>query len=278
VQTLLLKDKPWGRLEVEAFNRPQATGGSLWQMRRLDLSMPEAEFKAQGDWSASRPSAQTQLDFQLKVKDAGAFLSRFGMPGAVRAGQGDLQGRLGWDAIPLSPNLRSMSGQFKVNIEKGQFLKSEPGVGRFLGVLSLQSLPRRLTLDFRDLFSQGFAFDFFRGDVNIQQGVARSENLQMKGVAATVFMDGWANVNEESQDLKVLVVPELNAGTASIMYSAVNPVVGLTSFLAQYVLRQPLIRANTEHMRISGTWSDPVVDKIDPETGQVLSSSREKKP
>jgi uncharacterized protein YhdP len=142
----------------------------------------------------------------------------------------------------------------------------------------LQSLPRRLTLDFRDLFSQGFAFDFFRGDVNIQQGVARSENLQMKGVAATVFMDGWANVNEESQDLKVLVVPELNAGTASIMYSAVNPVVGLTSFLAQYVLRQPLIRANTEHMRISGTWSDPVVDKIDPETGQVLSSSREKKP
>ncbi len=278
VQNLLLKDKPWGRMEIEAFNRPQATGGSLWQMRRLDLSMPEAEFKAQGDWSASRPSAQTQLDFQLKVKDAGAFLSRFGMPGAVRAGQGDLQGRLGWDAIPLSPNLRSMSGQFKVNIEKGQFLKSEPGVGRFLGVLSLQSLPRRLTLDFRDLFSQGFAFDFFRGDVNIQQGVARSENLQMKGVAATVFMDGWANVNEESQDLKVLVVPELNAGTASIMYSAVNPVVGLTSFLAQYVLRQPLIRANTEHMRISGTWSDPVVDKIDPETGQVLSSSREKKP
>ena len=215
---------------------------------------------------------------KLSKKDAGAFLSRFGMPGAVRAGQGDLQGRLGWDAIPLSPNLRSMSGQFKVNIEKGQFLKSEPGVGRFLGVLSLQSLPRRLTLDFRDLFSQGFAFDFFRGDVNIQQGVARSENLQMKGVAATVFMDGWANVNEETQDLKVLVVPELNAGTASIMYSAVNPVVGLTSFLAQYVLRQPLIRANTEHMRISGTWSDPVVDKIDPETGQVLSSSREKKP
>jgi uncharacterized protein YhdP len=89
----------------------------------------------------------------------------------------------------LSLDYPSLSGQFNVNIEGGQFLKAEPGIAKLLGVLSLQSLPRRLTLDFRDVFSEGFAFDFARGDVNIEQGQARTNNLQMKGVSAAVLMD-----------------------------------------------------------------------------------------
>ena len=76
----------------------------------------------------------------------------------------------------------------------------------------------------------------------------------------------------------MLVVPEINAGTASLFYSAVNPVVGLTSFIAQYVLRQPLIKATTEHLHIYGTWNEPVVDTLDAETGKVISTSKERAP
>ena len=77
-----------------------------------------------------------------------------------------------------------------MDLERGQFLKAEPGLAKLLGVLSLQSLPRRLTLDFRDVFSEGFAFDFVRGDVAIAQGIAATNNLQMKGVNAAVLMVG----------------------------------------------------------------------------------------
>jgi uncharacterized protein YhdP len=131
-----------------------------------------------------------------------------------------------------------------------------------LGVLSLQSLPRRLTLDFRDLFSEGFAFDFFRGDVQIEQGVAITNNLQMKGVAAAVLMEGRADIQHETQDIKVVVVPEINAGTASLVYGVINPLAGLTSFLAQLVLRQPLIDVNTRTFRVDGSWADPRVTPI----------------
>lgn len=278
VQSLTLRGKPWGRVDIEAVSRALPQGGRDWQLQRFDLTLPEAKFKAKGDWNPARLSQQTRLDFTLEVQDGGAFMSRLGVPGAVRSGQGKLAGNLGWQSSPMSPSLKSMSGQFNMNIEKGQFLKSEPGVGRFFGILSLQSLPRRLTLDFRDVFSQGFAFDYFRGDVSIEKGVARTNNLQMKGVSAGVFMEGWANVNEETHDLKVVVVPEINAGTASLFYSTINPVVGLTSFLAQYVLRQPLIKANTDHLHIYGTWSDPTVDTIDPESGKVLSTTKDKSP
>jgi uncharacterized protein YhdP len=164
----------------------------------------------------------------------------------------------------------TLAGSFNVNVESGQFLKADPGLAKLLGVLSLQSLPRRLVLDFRDVFTEGFAFDFLRGDINIQQGIASTNNLQMKGVNAAVLMEGKADLARETQDLKVVVVPEINAGTASLVATVINPVVGLSSFLAQMFLRQPLIRAATQEFHIDGTWTDPRVTKVNraPTTGQ----------
>ena len=185
------------------------------------------------------------------------------MRGVVRKGKGKMEGQIGWIGSPLSPNYPSMSGQFNVNIESGQFLKADPGIAKLLGVLSLQSLPRRLALDFRDVFTDGFAFDFVRGDVNIAQGIAATNNLQMKGVNAAVLMEGSANIAKETQDLKVLVVPEINAGTASLIAAVINPAIGLGTFLAQYFLRQPLIDAATQEFRIDGSWADPKVTKLE---------------
>ena len=39
----------------------------------------------------------------------------------------------------------------------------------------------------------------------------------------------------------MVVVPEINAGTASLVATAINPAIGLGTFLAQMVLREPLI-------------------------------------
>ena len=130
-------------------------------------------------------------------------------------------------------------------------------------MLSLQSLPRRLTLDFRDVFSQGFAFDFVRGDVSIEHGKASTNNLQMSGVNAAVVMEGSADIARETQDIKVVVVPEINAGTASLIAAAINPALGVGSFLAQLFLRRPLMEAATQEFHIDGTWADPKITKID---------------
>jgi uncharacterized protein YhdP len=94
-------------------------------------------------------------------------------------------------------------------------------------VLSLQSLPRRLALDFRDVFQEGFAFDNFAGDFTILQGVASTNNLRMRGAQAAVLMEGSADISNETQDLRVVVVPQINAGTASLAYAAINPAIGL---------------------------------------------------
>jgi uncharacterized protein YhdP len=250
-----LLGKRLGRAEIDAVNRGGA--GREWQLNKLTFAMPEASFAAKGTWAAIPGAAagqrRTAMTFKLDIADAGDLLARFGMPGVLRRGKGRLEGDVDWRGSPFSLDYPSLGGNLQVDVESGQFLKADPGLAKLLGVLSLQALPRRLTLDFRDVFSQGFAFDFIRGDAKINKGIASTNNLQMKGVNAAALMDGSADIVRETQNLRVVVVPEINAGTAALVATAINPAIGLGTFLAQWVLSKPLAAAATQEFHIEGT-------------------------
>jgi uncharacterized protein YhdP len=278
-----LRGKKLGRLEIDAVNRGPGVvaregGVREWRLNKLNLTVPEATFSATGNWAALNAQAapsgnprpgplpaerrRTVMNFKLDIADSGQLLARFGMKDMVRRGKGRMEGQVSWLGSPLSLDYASMSGNFYVNVEAGQFLKADPGLAKLLGVLSLQALPRRLSLDFRDVFTEGFAFDFVRGDVTIQQGIAATNNLQMKGVNAAVLMEGKADIARETQDIKAVVIPEINAGTASLVATVINPAVGLGTFLAQIFLRQPLMRAATQEFHIDGSWADPHIVRV----------------
>jgi uncharacterized protein (TIGR02099 family) len=277
VEDMELRGKKLGRVEIQAVNLGAAARDTAreWRLNRFNISTPEATLTASGNWVAvnaqsgaavtrsARERRRTVLNFKLDVADSGDLLKRMGMPGVIAKGRGLIEGQVSWLGSPLSPDYPSMGGGFNINMESGQFLKADPGIAKLLGVLSLQSLPRRLALDFRDVFSEGFSFDFVRGDATIAQGIARTNNLQMKGVNAAVLMEGQADIAQETQLLKVVVIPEINVGSASLIYSAINPLIGLTTFLANVILRRPLIEANTQEFLIDGTWIDPRVTKVD---------------
>ncbi len=278
VDALELKGRQLGRVAVAAINRAASDGKAgerEWELNKLDIEVPEAHFSATGNWSRRLGAAHpvTALDFRLNIRDSGALLARFGMPGLIRQSPGSLGGTALWRGSPIDPDFTTMDGELHLDMASGQFLKAEPGIAKLLGVLSLQSLPRRLALDFRDVFSQGFAFDWVRGDVAVRTGVARTENLKMKGPSAAVLMEGQTDLDHETQDLHVVVIPEINAGTASLVAAAINPAIGLASFLAQVLLRGPLTKAATREFRITGSWTEPKVVRLtgDDRTGAPSS-------
>jgi uncharacterized protein YhdP len=82
-------------------------------------------------------------------------------------------------------------------------------------------------------------------------------------VNAAVLMEGLADIARETQDLKVVVVPEINAGTVSLIASVINPAIGIGSFLAQLFLRKPLAESTTQEFHIDGAWTDPKITKVD---------------
>lgn len=270
VEELELRGKKLGRIEIEAVNTEQQKArlkaAPEWQLNKFNILVPEASFRSTGRWLTAADGGQqrkTEMNFKLEVGDAGALLTRLGTPDALRGGTGQLEGAVSWQGSPMALHHPSLSGQFTVKMGRGQFLKADAGAAKLLGVLSLQALPRRLLLDFRDVFYEGFAFDSVRGDVTIAKGIAQTRNLQIKGVNALVQLDGSADIAQETQKLRVVILPALDAGTASLVAGiAVNPVVGLTAFLAQLFLQNPLAKATTQEFLIDGSWTDPKVTKV----------------
>ncbi|MBB5606717.1 MULTISPECIES: YhdP family protein [unclassified Janthinobacterium] len=258
-----LFNKKIGRLELQAYNT-MAAGGREWRVGKLQLSNPDGALSGNGKWILKDGQSTTSLRFGLDIVDAGKLLDRFGFVDTLRRGKGRLSGDIAWNGLPYSLDIPSLSGNIEMNVESGQFLKQDPGAAKLLGVLSLQALPRLLKLDFHDVFSEGLAFDGITANASIKRGVVSTDNLKMHGVAATVLMDGTADIANETTNLHVVVIPEFNLGTGPLVYAlAVNPVIGIGSFLAQLFLRAPVMKALTYHMQIAGPWKSPVVTKLD---------------
>lgn len=255
---LVVRDKKLGRMELSAANE-----GLDWRIEKLLLTTAESQLSADGLWQGVAAQQRTNVNLKLEIKDVGKFLDRFGYPDSMQRGSAKLAGKLAWAGNPQTIDYPSLAGDLSLIAEKGQFLKIEPGIGKLLGILSLQALPRRITLDFRDIFSDGFAFDTITGTAVVAKGVLRTQDFLMRGPSAQVAMSGNIDLARETQSLKVRVVPSVGdtLSVAGLVLLA-NPITGVASFLAQRLFKDPLGQAFAFEYAVSGTWADPKVVKV----------------
>lgn len=272
--TLSKKGRVLGKLELLA-----QPSGTDWQIRKLALVNDAGRIDAQGWWRNTSGHSQTRLDVVVDVKEAGAFLGRFGWPDAVKAAPTKIEGQVSWTGGPGEFDYPSLGGNFKLQSGAGQFTKLDPGVGRLLGVLSLQALPRRISLDFRDVFSEGFAFDSVAGDVRMTSGVMHSDGLRFAGPAAAVDIAGDVDLAHETQQLNVRVHPSLSTGVsagAAALFIA-NPLLGAAigagTLLAQRMLNNPFDQLFSYQYVVSGNWDDPVVTRAGVRAATAVESA-----
>lgn len=257
VADLAVGDKRLGRLEMKAHNE-----GGVWHLDNIALHNPEASLKGTGEWSGNG-GHRTRLNFELAASDLGKLLDRLGYAGSLRRGTARLKGDLTWAGPLTSIHYPSLTGDLTVAAAKGQFAKVEPGIGKLLGLLSLQSLPRRLSLDFRDIFSDGFAFDSIDAQLAVRSGVMRTvDDLRIDGPAARILMKGQADLKQETQDVMVTVQPEMGSVVSVGALFLASPVVGAAAAVANKILQNPLNKIFSFQYRVSGSWSDPKIEKV----------------
>lgn len=252
-----VKQKKLGKLEMLASQRRQD-----WVIEKIRISNPESVLTMDGIWEGWLRRPQTRLNVNLSISDVGKYLTRMGFADAIRRGTAKVTGELNWFDSPDEFDLRTLSGKLSLEAQKGQFLKAEPGIGKLLSIVSLQALPRRITLDFRDIFSEGFAFDTVSATMKLDQGVLSSSDFVMAGPAAKIAMAGETDLVKETQNLRVHVVPQLGESFAVAGALVGGPIVGLTTFVVQKALKDPLNQMAGYQYNITGTWSDPKVTRI----------------
>lgn len=258
IEQFQLAEKQLGKLELIA-----SPVDRDWRIEKLRISNPDGALNVDGVWQSWLAQPRTQVNVRVDVADVGRMLTRFGHAEGVRRGNAKIEGTLAWSGSPHQFDYPTLTGNIVVESAKGQFLKLEPGIGKLLGILSLQSLPRRISLDFRDIFSDGFAYDEIIGAVTVNRGVATTQNLRITGPSARIVMGGEVDLARETQKLRVRVTPFISDGFSIAGALIGGPLAGVATFLAQKILKDPLNELVSYEYAVTGSWSDPQVARFD---------------
>jgi len=237
-----------------------------WFIELFKFLNPDYSLKVTGIWHDEAPKPDTEIDFDWKIEDLDKTLEEFNLDKLIKGGTGHLSGKLSWPKSPWKFDKNMASGSISINIDKGVILEAQPGaMGRLFGLLSLQSLPSRLTLDFSDIFEDGFAFDSIDGLAELENSNIHSDNFEIKGPAADIFIEGDVNIKDETQDLVVTITPNVT-DTMSIAALAGGPIAGAAAFVFQKLLNDPLNEVLTDQYRLTGSWADPKETPIERDT------------
>jgi uncharacterized protein YhdP len=277
VNELIVRDRNIGRLEVDAHNFDE-NGVPVWQLDKLDVTNPAATLTATANWRTSTElgntadettSRRTVFDFKLDIKDAGALLERFGQPHTLKAGSGTLSGKMVWLGAPATIDYPTLNGNLALDLRHGQILKIDPGVATLLGVLSLQSLARFVTLDFHDVIGEGLPFSQVSGTAHIHNGIGRTDDFRLITAPARAQMTGSIDLAQKTQDLHVHLVPTISAGAAVLAATVVNPLFGLGALVADLAFSHSVSHVFARDYAITGSWAKPHVERVTDDRGKM---------
>ncbi|MEI7036073.1 YhdP family protein [Fulvimonas yonginensis] len=239
---------------------PTAQGMHIDQLRALSRSV---QLSAGGDWTGNAQDSHTHMRIDFAAENLGSMLTAFGYEGLFSGGKTHAVLDASWPGAPTSFALATMDGTLGVDVSHGRIPEVGPGVGRLFGLVSVAELPRRLTLDFGDVFGKGLAFDSIKGDFRFAGGNATTDNLKMRGPAADIDIRGRTGLRARDYDQQVLVVPHVGNSLPVVGAVVAGPVGAAAGFAVQGLLGKGLNKAASARYRITGSWDKPVFTLIE---------------
>lgn len=259
IRELEYKDLNLGEftLNADPFN-------SGYKIDALDFDGPLMSFSSKGYWHQG-DSPLTALSIHAHARNAENLFSKFGFDSPIQGGDLQINGDIRWPGSPDKFVLKAAEGKLAFNIKNGRLLNVEPGAGRVLGLLSFQALPRRLALDFRDIFGKGYRFDSIQGEFNIEDGNARTRNMTILSSSARVYLSGRVGLQARDYDQDVIVA--LGDGSSYFVAGALAG--GIQTGVVVWVMEKVLdVDKNSRLLyKITGSWENPVVTSLNESPG-----------
>jgi uncharacterized protein (TIGR02099 family) len=254
VADLRLGDARLGETHFES--APVANG---MHIARMDTQSKSVRIHAQGDWLGTAQASRSRMKIDLRSDNLGRMLEAFGFGGLIGGGRDTHVAIDGsWPCAPTAFALANLEGTLKFSIGEGRILEVKPGMGRLFGLFSIADLPRRLTLDFGDVFKSGFGFNSVTGDFTLKNGNAYTDNVEIKGPAADIRIRGRTGLRTHDYDQIVDASPH-TGGALAVVGAVVGGPIGAAAGLA---LSRGLNQAAHARYSITGPWDHPVITTI----------------
>ncbi len=258
IEDFRLGDARLGRADMHTFPTPEGM-----HVDRFSTSSEALTLVASGDWTRIGGQTRSRFAVDFDAKSLGGMLDALGFAGMVE--EGPVKSRMvgDWPGSPGSFRLDRFDGSLRVDVGAGRLLEVEPGTGRFIGLVSIAEIPRRLTLDFSDFFEKGFAFNGMSGDFEFKDGDARTANLRIDGPSAEINVSGTTALAAREYDQRVEVLPKAGGVLPAIGAVTGGPAGAALGAVAQAVLQVPLKQATRTVYSVQGPWAEPDVDVVE---------------
>ena len=274
---LSIDDFSWFKAKLGQFKIKTISGNNAVKIDSIQTINPEGESKITGQWNGAsqNQSEHTQLNFDMDVKNAGQLIAHWSDKKLVEGGQGKVNASIEWDGSPFDPQFDSLKGQANLNLLKGRLLEVDTSGAQLLDVLSLQSLLKFATLDLQgsvgNIAAKGTSFNSINGSFDINQGIAQAKQFKIELDQARVAMNGQINIPKQTQDLRITIFPTIDATAGSLAAFAINPIIGLSALIGQYLITSQINRNFQSDYLVQGSWKNPEVIPLD-QQGQPLDS------
>jgi uncharacterized protein (TIGR02099 family) len=257
VQDFTLFGSRLGTLHLVGAN---ADNGSRWMIHELTVSNQNATMTAKGTWFLKGPERGINLDTSITISNLGKLSDQLGHQNRALEGSGTINAKINWLNFPWVYSYTGLNGEVTIDLKDGAFQHVNSRSARLLEVLSLQSLQRILSFNFRtgSEFKDGFPWSSIKGDLTLKQGVVQTENLVVRSPIARISLTGGSNLTQKSWNMDAEVRPLLDMSGAAVATAfVVNPLAGLSALVSQFLLRNPIERAMSAKYEVKGTWDEP---------------------
>ncbi len=246
-----------GETRVEAY--PTANG---FHFEKVEADSKDLSVRASGDWSLLEQGQRSEFDIMMTAESLGELLQSLDISSSLVGGQTVLEFDAWWPGSPAAFALARLNGEIEFSVTRGQITNANTGTGKVLGLLSIQSLPRRLALDFRDVFDSGFSFETASGTFQMENGTASTNDVKLTSSAANIELSGSTNLVKQQYDQQMTVMPGVGNTLPVIGAIAAGPGGAAAGLALQGLLHEQLGKATQVQYTITGDWDEPVIEPI----------------
>ncbi|QUN05571.1 TIGR02099 family protein [Shewanella yunxiaonensis] len=241
-----------------------------YHIQTLSVSAPQGKLEGQGDWLSTAGDNQTKVNFNIDSPNFEQLAQLFDVNPGVKDSPLKMKAALQWHGGPVDFNLPTLNGDVHFELGKGHMEQISDKGARIFSLFSLDSLLRKLSLDFSDVFGKGLYFNTFGGDLRIDNGMVKTTNTEMDAIAGNMKVRGYTDLNTESLNYDIRFAPKLASSVPTVVLLSTSAwTMGIGAFALTKVL-EPVIEVISEiRFRLTGTMSEPKLEELERKSKEI---------
>jgi uncharacterized protein (TIGR02099 family) len=259
----LFLDNDLGKVDFELSR--SATGMKIDQVR---LNNAHGLFYGSGDWFLSNGQSSTRLKGEFSSSDFGAFLKDLKLDSGIKDSKASSKFDLSWRRAPYEFNFDTLNGEIDWRLTDGYLTEVSDQGSRIFSLLSLDSLVRKLQLDFRDIFAKGFFYDKINGSFQLENGIAYTQDTLVDGGAGEITMQGYTDLNAQLLNYQIEFAPNVTSSLPVIVAWMVNPATALAALALDQMLTSTKVISNIK-FSLTGTLDEPQLTELGRDSKEV---------